>query len=163
MNHFLVSVSIDLLGGMQDAQYFARSLGAIAQIQKVSSIYKRFLNSRHEDLNSELVFVVKAESELNSDQLNSKFSELRKSARAGRHRSFKILCMNDMIQLKPDLALPHPDLIHDHLILHCCCEVWEDYVHPVTGQKLNEILLLSESLESAEFFTQGKGLMGASR
>ncbi|MFN7454257.1 MAG: hypothetical protein ACK5RO_06310 [Pseudobdellovibrionaceae bacterium] len=163
MNQFLISVSIDLIGGIQDALYLVRSLSSSAQIEKVSSIYKRFLNSRNEDLNSELVFVMKAESSLSSEDLDAKLSELRKSARAGRKRSFRILSMNNQIQLKPDLALPHPDLIHDRLILQCCCEVWENYLHPVTGQKLSEILLMSEALDSAEFFTQGKGLIGANR
>ena len=58
--HFvLIYLSVDLVVGLSELKQMVSALQEKVQIQAISSVYKRYLTHRSEDLNSELIAVIK--------------------------------------------------------------------------------------------------------
>jgi 7,8-dihydro-6-hydroxymethylpterin-pyrophosphokinase len=156
----LIYFSVEFSGGLEKLRQTIQGLRENGETLGVSSIYKRFLTSRSEDLNSEICLVVKLEtplSETELDQFLHKLVEehLREPRKQGRAL---LLSYDQTMRLAPSLPLPNPQLRNDGLTLRCAAEVWGGYEHPVLGQSLNELVKSSEPMATAEFFAQGISL-----
>ena len=145
------------MAGSHRLQTLIREIQEIGKIVTGSSIYKRFLNSRMEDLNSELIFVVKLETQKNEIQV---FDFLRKkemiSPRFGMSKpeTYTMLAFDQNTRLVPGENLPSPLLHQDPLTLRCASDAWGSFEHPVLGQTLNELVKSHQSVERTEFYSQ---------
>lgn len=159
-HHALIYVSVEFTSGLERLRQVLRDLRQSGDSIGVSSVYKRFLTSRHEDLNSEICLVVKLETNLNEASLDQAIQQINSGLlhEPRRHGHMLLLSYDQTVQLLPHMTLPHPQLRIDGLTLRCAAEVWGGYEHPVLGQSLNELVKLSEPMNTTEFFAQGKGL-----
>lgn len=154
----LILVAIDLVAGSSRLKEIFYDFQEIGVVESASSVYKRFLNKRSEDLNSELVVVVKLETRLSyTDLLNY----LRKKERPRNLQNFTeaenflLLSYDKMTRMVPGENLPHPLLHGDPLTLRCAAEAWGLYEHPVLGQTLGELVRSNSSGNSnVEFYAQ---------
>lgn len=159
----LILVSIDLVAGQSKLKEIANSFQAIGQVVETSSVYKKYLNARSEDLNSELIFVLKVETEKDVSEI-FKFLENEQSRFATEDRgAFVLLTYDHLLRLFPGQNLPHPLLHSDKLTLRCAAEAWGAYEHPVLGQTLNELVRSSDPLAHVEFFAQGRNLISSEK
>lgn len=156
--HFaLIRISVDLVAGVSRLQTSVREIQDIGKVVSSSSVYKRFLNSRLEDLNSELILVIKLETLKSEAEM---FEFLRKkgvsSPRVGLAKpdSYTLLVYDNSTRLVPGENLPNPLLHQDTLTLRCASEAWGAYEHPVLGQTLNELVKSSQRIDRTEFFSQ---------
>lgn len=162
----LIFIKVDLIEGNQG---FKRALAAFAQnskVQRVSSIYKKFLTRAQDDLNAELCAVVRLDTKLFlyefSDMLFSLQGRLnQKQLIEGRRGRFTIalLSFEDEVNMAPHLTLPSPLLNSEPLILRCAAEVWGDYVHPVVHLPLSEMANQIERIQNVEFHSQGRDIL----
>ena len=157
----LISISIDLMGGLKRLRQVVQDLGEIGKIQSTSSIYKKYLNRRSEDLNSQLELVLKME----TNQSEAEIFRFLKSKQKTRGKSdfavsenLTLLTFDQQVRLLPGQNLPSPLFHTDRLTLRCASEAWGSYEHPVLGQTLNELVKSDEGLNHVEFFAQGKSL-----
>jgi hypothetical protein len=153
----LIWISINFLAGQSKLRELVHDLQKIGDIPALSSIYKNFLSARLEDLNSNLVLVLKLDTKLDSQEI---FVHLQKMA-AVFSAQVIILAFDQEIRMVPGKNLPQPQLHADPLTLRCASEAWGEYHHPVLGQTLNEIVRLSDSPQNAAFFAQGLSLFSA--
>lgn len=157
----MVSISIELTAGQARLKQIVSSFSEIGQIVGVSSVYKRFLTNRAEDLNSELVLVLKIETDLLPEEI---FQFLNEKAQANVGRvsgHFVLLVYDRQVRLMPGQNLPSALLHSDNLTLRCAAEAWGGYEHPVLGQTLNELVRSNEPLNNVEFFAQGRSLFSS--
>lgn len=160
MNHTaLISISVDLLAGKNRLEKVVSELKTFSVVSGISSIYKKYLNQRSEDLNSTLVLVLKVETELTDQDLFEKLDEIEEKLPSA---SAVLLCFDRLVRLTPGQNLPSPLLHTDPLTLRCASEVWGVYEHPVLGQTLNELVRSLQPLSHVEFFAQGRSLFTAS-
>lgn len=162
-NVALVYFSADLLAGLGFLRKLATDLMDQVQIEAVSSIYKRYLTPRREDLNSELCVVLKISTTLDLHTLGNYFdSQQVERGQNGSPATVRaiLLSYSNQVLLTPKRPLPHPQLHSDPLTMRCAAEIYGSYGHPVLGQTLNELVKSSETPESIEFFSQGRSLLG---
>lgn len=162
-NVALIYFSVDLVAGIDFVRKLATNLAPKARVEAVSSIYKRFLNTRREDLNSELCVVVKVSTLLPFNELGAYLDSQQvergvNGSSVNAHAS--LLSFNNQVLLTPKRPLPHPQLHSDMLTMRCAAEIYGNYEHPVLGQTLNELVKSNETPESIEFFSQGRSLLG---
>jgi hypothetical protein len=161
-HHALIRISVDLVAGNSRLQTIVAEIQDVGRIVAGSSVYKRFLNSRREDLNSELLLVVKLETQKSEIEM---FDFLKKkemiSPRQGmaKPETYTLLAYDQTTRLVPGQNLPSTLLHQDFLTLRCASEAWGAYEHPVLGQTLNELVKSTQqqkerSTEHTEFFSQ---------
>jgi hypothetical protein len=154
----LISITLELTLGSQRLKEAVSTLEGIGQIIGVSSVYKRYLNYRMEDLNSELVVVLKMETEKTAEEIFRFLKGSQLQQIAPKAEACVLLAYDNQVRLLPGQNLPSPLLRSDGLTLRCAAEAWGSYEHPVLGQTLNELVRSNESLPQAEFFAQGRSL-----
>lgn len=153
----LIRISVDLVAGASHLQTTVRELQDVGRMTAASSVYKRFLNSRMEDLNSELILVIKMETLKSESEI---FQFLKKKGNGGpriglsKPDSYLLLAYDSATRLVPGENLPNPLLHQDSLTLRCASEAWGAYEHPVLGQTLDELVKFNQSVERTEFFSQ---------
>lgn len=153
-NHALLSITVPLVAGTAALRSAIQQISKIGSIHTVSSVYKRYLNGRAEDLNSELVTVLKIETSLSHVELNQAL--LTKMLETFTQHKVQLLNYNSLVSLNPDLPLPSPILYGDHVVLTCAAEAWGVYEHPVLGETLNQLLKSATPGSNAEFFGQSR-------
>ncbi len=154
----LILCTMDFTSGETRLKSVIHALSRIGSIEAISSVYKKYLNNRQEDLNSDLVMALRLKTKLTPEELFHFLADLEKSS-PPRARSYSVLLVyGSQIRLMPGQNLPSPVLHTDSLALRCASEAWGDYVHPVLGQTLNEIVRSKQPLSNAEFFAQGRSL-----
>ncbi len=157
----LILISSDLVAGIDRLKKIGSEISELSEIQEISSVYKKFLNIRSEDLNSELVVVLKVQTAMTSENLFDCLKQ-HKSPRVHQqltdYESLSILCYDDEVRMFPGQNLPSPLLHSDALALRCAAEVWGHYRHPVLKKTLNELVKSNPTLNHVEFFAQGNGL-----
>ena len=160
-HHALILISSDLVAGMGRLKSIKSEISEFAEILKISSVYKKFLNLRSEDLNSELVVVLKVQTSLNSEEMFHRLKQ-HKNPRVHQqltdYESLTLLCYDAEVRMFPSQNLPSPLLHSDALALRCASEVWQQYEHPVLKKTLNELVKSTPALNQVEFFSQGNGL-----
>ncbi len=157
----LIWTSTDLMAGLERLKSRIQQIGSVGDIVRVSSVYKKFLSHRSEDLNSLLVLAIRLTTDLPSDQLFAILQSLEKNdepASGGEHESLILLAFDQEIRMMPGQNLPHIKLHTDTLTLRCAAEAWEEYRHPVLGQTLQDLVRFSDPLKHVEFFAQGRSL-----
>jgi hypothetical protein len=159
-HHALISISVEFTAGLEKVRALLGELRQYGDISGVSSVYKRFLTSRHEDLNSDICLVIKMDTDISHGELQQKLEEINAALLQNLRKQGQTLLLSydRMVQLLPASTLPHPLLRNDGLTLRCAAEVWGGYEHPVLGQTLNELVKSSEPIKTSEFFAQGKSL-----
>jgi 7,8-dihydro-6-hydroxymethylpterin-pyrophosphokinase len=158
----LIFISVDFIAGATRLRELVAELETIGSIKFVSSVFKKYLNSRSEDLNSILAVVVRLQTTMEFPQVFEvlKFrheENSRKGADLSEH--LVLLAYDSEVFLHPDQNLPSSQLHGDALTLRCASEAWGDYKHPVLGQTLNELVSSSLSQAKIEFFAQGHTLV----
>ncbi|MEZ0392664.1 MAG: hypothetical protein ACAH59_10635 [Pseudobdellovibrionaceae bacterium] len=155
----LIWISVDLMAGLSRLQKVIHQFQSLGEVTEVSSIYKKYLNQRSEDLNSELVLVAKVDTTKNLEDI---FHFLHTTENQQRLSSpslnLILLTIDGMVRLFPGQNLPSPLLHTDALTLRCASEAWGDYIHPVLGQTLNQLVRSMQPLSHVEFFAQGRSL-----
>lgn len=151
----LILLTTDFVTGMTEIRKQVNLVQDWGDIEKASSVYKRFLNSRSEDLNSELVLVVKLITDKSLAELFSAMKSLNtlKTNPLSPH-PYTLLSYGGTTRLVPGENLPHPLLHSDSLTLRCAAEAWGEYEHPVLGQTLNELVKSDRSFSNVEFYSQ---------
>lgn len=158
----LISITTDLMAGVTRLEKIIAELKQMGEIAAVSSIYKKYLNQRSEDLNSELVMVLKLEAEKEFEVVFQFLRRIEKQYQSGSSTTALILLSFDQsIRLFPGQNLPSPLLHMDPLTLRCASEAWGSYEHPVLGQTLNELVRSQKPLAHVEFFAQGRSLFSS--
>lgn len=153
----LIFISIDFVAGPKRLEDISIELGKIGIITSTSSVYKRYLNERSEDLNSELVMVMKVDTTKSAMEL---FALLRTAEKPrdpmkqARMETLSVLSFDQMTRMVPGQNLPSSLLQNDRLALRCAAEAWGAYEHPVLGQSLNEIVKSGKETAGVEFFSQ---------
>jgi hypothetical protein len=161
-NEALIFISVDFMAGATRLRELVSELETFGKITTVSSVFKKYLNSRSEDLNSILAVAVKVQSIMDFPQV---FEILHfrqeENSRKGEALSenLVLLAYGQEVFLHPDQNLPSSLLHGDPLTLRCASEAWGDYKHPVLGQTLNELVSSSLSQIKIEFFAQGHTLL----
>lgn len=157
-DHFvLIFISIDLVSGEERLKNISRELRQAGTILAASSVYKRYLNERLEDLNSELVMVFKMQtkkSEMELFQLLKRIEKAPKQHQPGSSETILLLSYDQKTRMVPGQNLPNLLLHQDWLALRCAAEIWGTYEHPVIGKSLNEVVGSQLGLGSVEFFSQ---------
>lgn len=155
----LIRISLDLIAGIPRLKKIISEFSGLGEITAVSSIYKRYLNQRSEDLNSELVLVTKLETQKTFEDV---FHFLNQTEARQKMSSpsvvISLLSFDQTVRLFPGQNLPSPLLHAESLTLRCASEVWGIYEHPVLGQTLNELVRSAQPLSHVEFFAQGRSL-----
>lgn len=159
-HHALIYISVEFTAGLEKVRTLLTGLRQYGDIPRTSSVYKRFLTSRQEDLNSDICLVVKIDTDLGPMELQQRLEEMNSVLLQNQHRQGQTLLLSydRVVQLLPTSTLPHPQLRNDGLTLRCAAEIWGGYEHPVLGQTLNELVKSSEPIKTSEFFAQGKNL-----
>lgn len=155
-------IATDFMSGTARLQNSVFKLTSLGPVISVSSVYKKFLYSRTEDLNSELCAVVKMGIEKSQNEVFDFLSEFIRqshSAPQGSKTEIAILALDQEVRLYPGQNLPSPLLHSNSLILRCASEAWGGYEHPIIKKTLNELVKSSEPLMNVEFFAQGKVLL----
>ncbi len=158
----LISISTDLMAGNDRLKYFIHQFREIGEIVQTSSVYKKFLSERSKDLNSNLVLVLRLNTERDRDEvfaLLQKLEQKKETALGASPESLILLAFDQEIRMRPGQNLPHPRLHTDTLTLRCAGEAWPEYTHPVLGQTLQELVRCSDPLKHVEFFAQGRSLL----
>lgn len=145
----LIYVSTGLSGGRKALEQLLWDFRKQVHVVGSSSVYKRYLTTRREDLNSELVIVVQVETTKNLEEVQQFLA-----------KRALLLAFDHEMRMVPGLTVPHPQLQQDNLTLHCSAEAWPGYVHPVTNQTLDKMILGGEPISFAEFYTQAQTLFG---
>lgn len=148
-NHCLIYVSTSLSGGRKALEQLLWDLRKNLQIRGSSSVYKRYLTTRREDLNSELVVVIDTETDLSLEKTQELIA-----------KRALLLTFGSEVRMIPGLTIPHPQLQQDNLTLHCAAEASAEYTHPITGQTLAKMVTMGEPIAYAEFYTQAQALLG---
>lgn len=153
----LILAKMDFISATETINLVSRKMSEFGTVVAASSVYKRYLNERSEDLNSELVMVAKIKtnkSEMELFRLLKTNEIIPGPHQFGRTGKFLLLSYDQKTRMVPGQNLPHLLLRTDLLVLRCAAEAWGDYEHPVLGQSLNEIVGLQTELASVEFFSQ---------
>lgn len=154
----LVSIYMDFIGGQDRLQTVVTSFRKIGKIAGISSVYKKYLHGRTEDLNSELVLALQVETTQDLAETFAFLKELESLNRGRARGQFVLLAFDHEIRLVPGENLPSPLLHTDNLTLRCAAEAWGSYRHPVLGQTLNELVRSNQPLPHVEFYAQGRSL-----
>ena len=113
------------------------SLKKVGEWTQASSIYQ--------SAEGDLVAVVKIPTSLSNQAL---FEAVANSP------NVTVLAVESEFLVLPDQNLPNPRLNDDDLVLRCASEAWPDYIHPVFGQTLNELVRLRGTSEQPEFYSR---------
>lgn len=157
----LIWISTDLMAGSTRLKELIQQISEIGAIQQVSSIYKKYLNQRSEDLNSNLVLVLRIGTDHSMEEVFALLQGLEQSKEAqfgANTEGLALLAFDQEVRMMPGQNLPNPKLHVDPLTLRCAAEAWGDYHHPVLGQTLQELVRFSDPLRHVEFFAQGRSL-----
>jgi len=157
----LIWISTDLMAGTARLVYLIQQLQELGEVAHMSSIYKKFLSERSEDLNSNLVLVVRLSTSRDLEDIFVILQSLEKNKEVtlgANPENLVLLAYDQEIRMMPGQNLPSPKLHTDTLTLRCAAEAWADYHHPVLGQTLQELVRFSDPLKHIEFFAQGRSL-----
>lgn len=146
----LILMTTDSIHGLREPQRIISEIQNFTKVMKISSIYKRYLDSSADNLNAELVMVIRAETDFDENQLQESLLKV--------STDLLLLSVDQEVNMLPGNTLPHPLLHSDPLTLRCAAEAWGSYEHPVLGQTLNEIVR-SDGMEKVEFFAQGRAVL----
>lgn len=155
LHRTLIHLIVDLVGGTAAAQTLLAELSRVGQIDKVSTVYKRYLGKNRADLNAQIEVVVGFNTELPVDELLWHFKHFTKDTKA----KIVLLSYDDLVVLSPQLTLPHPHLHTDYLVIRCACEIWPHFEHPILQKSLSEMSSEGRPSVEAEFYLQGKSLV----
>lgn len=159
----LIYISLDLVGGAEKAKALLQDLSELGSVERVSSIYKRYLTKDRVDMSAHLEFVIRYRSTMNVDQTLQKVLSLCESGAPGLSQrtqcELTLLVFDKTISMSPRLTLPYPHLHTDPLIIRCAAEAWGSYEHPIYQQTLSEIARAARPVQEAEFYLQGKSLV----
>lgn len=106
-------ISIDFMSGVNQLKEIISDVALIGDVIGTSSVYKKFINRRSEDLNSELSIVVKIETEKNQDEIFERIKEILKQRHLHRRENTEnlvLLAFNQDVRLFPGENLPSPTL-----------------------------------------------------
>ncbi len=161
-NTAILAISVDFLKGTKALQSLLRWVQKFSKIHAISSVYKHYLNSRKEDLNSELWIAVRVTTSLRPDELVSEISlsEIFFSEEtAGNQAKVLLLLYNDETIMTPRLTLPYLQLHQNYYLLVCAAEVAPSQTHPVLGKSLAELSSTFKDRSRVEFLQQASGLL----
>jgi 7,8-dihydro-6-hydroxymethylpterin-pyrophosphokinase len=147
----LLSLEIPTIKGPAQLRENLREIHKTVKVLAISSVYKKYANSRREDLNSHLVCVLQVKTELDFWVLNQKLKLL--------PDPWTLLAYGQLVSLTPELSVPNPYLFEDPVLLRCASEAWGFYEHPILGQCLNELVSSVHSFGEVEFFAQGRSVL----
>jgi 7,8-dihydro-6-hydroxymethylpterin-pyrophosphokinase len=140
-------------------------------ITKVSSVYRvqgirrkpRHIHDLHRFTSLEgLAVCIKGTSALPPDKILDALHEMEGQFRSEimhRSASLNLLVVGSLTIATPVLTLPHPEFHEEPEQLVPAVEIWPDYEHPVLGVPLEQLVRNSQSLDTVEFFAQGKTLL----
>lgn len=152
----LVLLSGDLIGGLSQLRNYISRMNTVWSVIDTSTVYKRYLNNRREDLNAELIAVIKF-------QTRSELAELLPALQRAKINLSRVesilLSLDIMTKLNPEAPLPHPLLSADETVLRAAVEVWPQYEHPIARETLAELFKKISHQDETEFFAQGFRLL----
>jgi len=159
----LIYIAAETVSGIPVLSEMIKHIKPLGQVLGLSSIYKRYLNSRQEDLNSEICAVLLVNTDRSDEDLSGLLKTLNQQRGQGSAQSTTravLLSYDNEVKLFPQRPLPHPQLHEDQVTLRCASEVWGSFEHPVLGQTLNELVRSEHGMSRAEFFAQGNQILG---
>lgn len=151
VHHALLSLSIPTPEGTAVISEILKKLPEDVGLVAVSSIYKKYLSGHMDDLNSDLICVLRVETSLSAHALFTQITQC--------PGDWELLLFDQIVALTPELPIPNPLLFEDAALLRCASETWGEYEHPILGQSLNELVRSVHSFENIEFFAQGRSVL----
>lgn len=154
----IIFISTDFLSGLSRIKNVLREMSEIGELQRISTIYKKYRSQRSEDLNAVIVTAARWKLNMSEAEVFDLIEDIAASVTGGNTEIF-FLAATDTVRLVPGENLPHPLLHSDSLVLRCAAEVFGEYRHPILAQTLSELVFCSDPVIDVEFFDQGKGLV----
>ena len=159
----LIYITLDLVGGQDKARTTINKLNEFGRVAAISTIYKRYMDSKAVDMSAKLEFVIHFETRMSVDQCLHLSRAVSEDGKLGLNRQgqvdLKILIFDQVVHMSPKLTLPYPVLHTDPLVIRCASEIWEKYEHPVFLKTLGEISKAAKPMHLIEFYLQGKSLV----
>ena len=142
----MVSVGRDPKDNLKKA---VRLLNEFAELISISSVYRPI------DQKGSLGLVTLVETNKSPEDFTTVISELRSTLDVICY----VLLFDGLVQLNPDLPIPHPELRNRAEWLVPASELWPDAIHPVLKKTLAELVSNLEERPWGEFVAQGKSLL----
>lgn len=143
----LVSIEQETVKGIESLKEIFLKIRLNFDVVKISSIYKRYLNQRQEDLNSTIFLVIHLQTEKTKFEVRDILNSI--------SRKITFLSFDQIVHMSPELTLPDPCLVKDSGILRCATEAYGSFHHPIVNETLNETLSSKKNFDLIEFYGQG--------
>ena len=153
LSHFsIIGICVDINKGKKIINELVKEINSFVTPIKISNVYKRDIHEHINSKKTELICALKITTNLKSKELAETLDHLKDKYN---DCFVHLLVFDKDINIIPELTLPNPILVSDHVILRCAAEVWENYEHPILGQSLNEIIDSIRVNDKVEFYSQG--------
>jgi 7,8-dihydro-6-hydroxymethylpterin-pyrophosphokinase len=157
----LISFKVELIEGAHKLNELIFATSDWFELDNISSVYKKYLTVKENDLNSELWVVAKMKTHLDFEEAQIKLFEVQSNFLNGKINSSKtskyeiqLLTHGESVYMSPLITLPHPNLHEDKMILKCAAEAWGNFEHPILSQTLNNLSQKINFLSNVEFHSQ---------
>jgi 7,8-dihydro-6-hydroxymethylpterin-pyrophosphokinase len=147
----LASLQVPTDKGLQELRKAVLDLPKQIQVKSCSAVYKRVEAGKSFHNETFLFVVLNLQTEFDQWQLQSELALVT--------GTWLILTYDQIVSLSPQLTLPNPTLFEDKALLRCAFEADSEFIHPVLGQSLNELIRSVHSFEKIEFFAQGRSIL----
>lgn len=154
----IILISTEFVSGINRIREMLSELQSLGELTSVSTLYKKFRSLRAEDLNSNITLVTRWNLLKSPEETFETLERLRASINWKHGDEITLLGIDGEVRLVPGENLPNPNLHGDSLVLRCAAEVYGEYFHPVLGQTLSELVVCSDPVHLAEFFSQGRSI-----
>ena len=152
MNECLIYFKFSILENKERIKTLLLDSQEYLMVNKISSVFKRKKQTAS-SLEEMQEFVIRVNTKYEVEELFRRLNIREHKAKLSYH--VELLAFNNEIKLIPNIALPHPSLFLDPLVLHCSAEIWPEYIHPVNKLSLRKSDI-ETNMELFEFLYQGK-------
>ncbi|MFN8790218.1 MAG: hypothetical protein ACK5Y2_02030 [Bdellovibrionales bacterium] len=144
----LLYLNVEVAQGAQALHHQVFEIRKTFRPLMASSVYKRF-SSRDRVWRIEVVLAVEFSKEQDLVEMRDQVAAL----------GGEVLMVEGELRVDPVLPLPHPRLLLDSFILKMASECAPYWEHRVKQQTLQALAQQNPAQDSAEFLTQGEGLI----
>jgi 2-amino-4-hydroxy-6-hydroxymethyldihydropteridine diphosphokinase len=158
VNTVLIAVKTTISQGMGGLRLCLRQLKSL-EVFGISSVYRKMDKENRGSLNEETVVVIRSQTRHELDEMRALIKKAREIQSGA---VCDLLTFNETVDLDPSSPVPHPDLHLDPLVLRCAAEIHPDFVHPVLGRRLQDLVKFLQSLNEKsqfEFLSRGEALL----
>lgn len=150
----LIFIHTDSTGGTLRLSRLLAVLGEKQQIQKVSSVYKRYENKQRLETSAKIAVAALLTTMMDIRELSQHLEDVKLHG-----DEIYLLTYSDAVMMSPKVLVPNPLLHEDDLIINACVEIAPSFVHPVYNKELKQLVEIVSRKNYFEFVTQGESLL----